>query len=149
LAGAWALGIFSRAAIHLFAATWRAGAESGRHLSGGGLSLAEHRRVELRPGGARRLAPKRYAATLRWRSRGEGRRQLRPFHDGRHTSMTNAAAAGTSPAALMARAGHSDFKTTQGYIDLAGETFREEAVLLEERLFGQKSGQKSRAQRLA
>ncbi|HKI21877.1 MAG TPA: hypothetical protein VKA24_00490 [Gaiellaceae bacterium] len=29
-----------------------------------------------------------------------------------------------------------------GYIDLAGETFREEAELLEERLFGQKSGQK-------
>jgi hypothetical protein len=36
----------------------------------------------------------------------------------------------------MARAGHSDFKTTQGYIDLAGETFREEADLLEERLYG-------------
>jgi hypothetical protein len=36
----------------------------------------------------------------------------------------------------MARAGHSDFKTTQGYIDLAGETFRAEAELLEQRLFG-------------
>jgi hypothetical protein len=60
----------------------------------------------------------------------------------RHTSITNAAAAGVSPAALVARAGHSDFKTTKGYIDLAGETFREEAELLEERLFGQKSGQK-------
>jgi hypothetical protein len=55
---------------------------------------------------------------------------------GGHTSITNAAAAGVAPAALMARAGHSDFKTTQGYIDLAGETFREEAELLEERLFG-------------
>jgi hypothetical protein len=33
-------------------------------------------------------------------------------------------------------AGHSDFATTQGYIDLAGETFREEAARLEERLFG-------------
>ena len=33
-----------------------------------------------------------------------------------------------------ARAGHSDFKTTQGYIDLAGETFREEADRLERRL---------------
>ena len=42
--------------------------------------------------------------------------------------MTNAAAAGLSPAALMARAGHSDFKTTQGYIDLADEHFREEAA---------------------
>ena len=37
---------------------------------------------------------------------------------------------------VMARAGHSDFKTTQGYIDLAGETFRAEAELLEQRLFG-------------
>jgi hypothetical protein len=50
-----------------------------------------------------------------------------------------------SPAALMAgAAGHSDFKTTQGYIDLAGETFRVEAELADERLFGavgQKSGQ--------
>ena len=71
---------------------------------------------------------------------------MRPFHDGRHTSITNAAAAGVSPAALMARAGHSDFKTTQGYIDLAGETFREEAELADERMFGpadQKFGQKS------
>jgi hypothetical protein len=33
-------------------------------------------------------------------------------------------------------------KTTQGYIELAGQTFRDDAVLLEERLFGQKSGQK-------
>jgi integrase len=56
---------------------------------------------------------------------------MRPFHDGRHSSITNAAAAGVAPAALMARAGHSDFKTTQGYIDLAGETFRAEAELLE------------------
>jgi hypothetical protein len=57
-------------------------------------------------------------------------------------SITNAAQAGMSPAALMARSGHSDFKTTQGYIDLAGETFREEADLLDARLFGQKLGQK-------
>jgi len=70
---------------------------------------------------------------------------VRPFHDGRHTSITNSAAAGISPTALMARAGHSDFATTQLYIDLAGETFREEAELLDERLeaaFGQKSGPK-------
>jgi integrase len=38
---------------------------------------------------------------------------VRPFHDLRHSSITNAAAAaGTSPAALMARTGHSDFMTT-------------------------------------
>jgi hypothetical protein len=36
----------------------------------------------------------------------------------------------------MARAGHSDFKTTQVYIDLAGVMFREEAERLERRLWG-------------
>lgn len=40
------------------------------------------------------------------------------------------------PTKLMALVGHSDFATTQGYIDLAGEVFREEAGRLEERLFG-------------
>jgi hypothetical protein len=60
----------------------------------------------------------------------------------RHTWITNAAAAGMSAPALMARAGHSDFKRTQGYIDLAGETFRDEEALFEARLFGQKTGQK-------
>ncbi len=44
----------------------------------------------------------------------------------------------------MARAGHSDFATMQLYIDLAGETFREEAELADERLFGQKSGRSNR-----
>jgi hypothetical protein len=46
---------------------------------------------------------------------------------------------GAPPAALVARAGHSDFKTTQGYIGLAGETFREEADRLEHRLWGDSS----------
>ena len=89
------------------------------------------------------LDPARYAATLRVAlERAKIAKPMRPFHDGRHTSITNAAAAGKSSVALMARAGHSDFKTTQGDIDLAGETFRDEAELLEERLFGQKSRQK-------
>lgn len=89
------------------------------------------------------LDPARYAATLRLAlERAKVDKPMRPFHDGRHTSITNAAAAGTSPAALMARAGHCDYKTTQGYIDLAGETFRDEAQLADERLFGQKLGQK-------
>lgn len=80
---------------------------------------------------------KRYGKTLNAALAKAGvERKMRPFHDGRHTSITNSAAAGLSPAALMARAGHSDFKTTQGYIDLAGETFRAEAELLEQRLFG-------------
>jgi integrase len=82
------------------------------------------------------LDPKRYAETLKLAlAKAKVGRPMRPFHDGRHTSITNAAAAGVSPAALMARAGHSDFKTTQGYIDLAGETFRGEAELADDRLF--------------
>jgi integrase len=57
-------------------------------------------------------------------------------HDLRHSSITNAAAAGTKPEALMSRAGHSSYATTRRYIDLAGEQFREEADRLEERLWG-------------
>ena len=101
-------------------------------------------RVFCNPLTGRPLDPKRYAGTLRLAlTRARVDPAMRPFHDGRHTSITNAAAAGTPPAALMARAGHSDFATTQGYIDLAGETFRAEAELLEQRLFGQNLGQKS------
>jgi hypothetical protein len=89
------------------------------------------------------LDPARYAATLRLAlTRAKVDRPMRPFHDGRHTSITNSTAAGISPAALMARAGHTDFAATQGYIDLAGETFREEAELLDTRLFGAKVGAK-------
>jgi hypothetical protein len=75
---------------------------------------------------------------------GQGRENDAALPRRAHTSITNAAAAGVSPAALMARAGHSNFKTTQGVIDLAGETFREEGELADERMFGavgQTSGQ--------
>ena len=103
-------------------------------------------RVFCHPQTGRPLDQARYAVTLRMAlQRAKVERPMRPFHDGRHTSITNAAAAGVSPAALMARAGHSDFTTTQGYIDLAGERFREEAERADERMFGaidQKSGQK-------
>jgi integrase len=100
-------------------------------------------RVFCNPSTGGPLDPKRYAATLRAAlKRAKVDDYVRPFHDGRHTNITNAAAAGVSPAALMARAGHSDFATTQLYIDLSGETFREEAELADERLFGQKLGQK-------
>jgi hypothetical protein len=67
---------------------------------------------------------------------------VRPFHDQRHTSITNSAAAGVEPLQMMKRAGHADLATTMLYVELAGETFPEAAELLEERLFGQKSGQK-------
>lgn len=62
--------------------------------------------------------------------------KVRPFHDGRHTAITNDAASGMSPEALMTKHGHSDFKTTQGYIDLAGEYFRDEARRAARRKFG-------------
>ncbi len=61
--------------------------------------------------------------------------RVRPFHDLRHSSISHGAAAGMSPAALMARAGHSSYTTTQIYINLSGEIFREEATLLEDRMF--------------
>jgi integrase len=61
---------------------------------------------------------------------------VRPFHDLRHTALTNEAAAGSSPIALMAKAGHSDMKTTRIYLHLAGTVFRDEAEALERRLIG-------------
>jgi integrase len=68
---------------------------------------------------------------------------VRPFHDGRHTSITNGAKAGLNPAALQARAGHASFSTTQRYISLAGETFRNEADQLERRLWGEQADEKA------
>ena len=90
------------------------------------------------------LDHKRYAATLKAAlARARVDKPLRPFHDGRHSSITNAAAAGTPPAALQARAGHSDYSTTQLYIDLAGETFRAEAERLEQLLAGTEAVEKT------
>jgi integrase len=61
---------------------------------------------------------------------------IRPFHDLRHASLTNGAAAGELPLELMARAGHRSMATTRQYIDLAGETFPNAAAALERRLLG-------------
>jgi integrase len=61
---------------------------------------------------------------------------VRPFHDARHASLTNGAAAGESPIALMTRAGHRSMQTTQLYLHLAGTFFRDEAAALERRLLG-------------
>jgi integrase len=61
---------------------------------------------------------------------------VRPSHDLRHSSITNAARAGTPPEALMTRAGHSSYATTRRYINLAGSRFSEEADRLEKRLWG-------------
>lgn len=65
---------------------------------------------------------------------------VRPFHDARHGSLTNGAAAGEAPIALMARAGHRSMSTTNQYLYLAGVVFRDEAAALEERMLG--SGRK-------
>ena len=53
-------------------------------------------------------------------------RPMREYHDWRHTGITNAAAAGMSPMAIMQMAGHSDFKTTERYVDLAKVVFADE-----------------------
>lgn len=62
--------------------------------------------------------------------------RIRPFHDLRHTAITLDAASGSSPIAVMTKAGHASFKTTQRYLHLAGVVFREEATRLEEKVLG-------------
>jgi integrase len=62
--------------------------------------------------------------------------RVRPFHDLRHTAITNDAASGSNPIAVMTKAGHSDMKTTKRYMHLAGVVFRDEAERLEKRLLG-------------
>lgn len=59
---------------------------------------------------------------------------VRPFHDLRHTSLTNEAAAGSNAVALMAKAGHTDMRITRRYLHLAGIVFHDEADALERRL---------------
>jgi len=59
---------------------------------------------------------------------------VRPFHDGRHSAITNAAAV-MSGLAVMKRAGHSAFSVTQKYIDLAGVEFADEAEMAGSRAF--------------
>jgi hypothetical protein len=62
---------------------------------------------------------------------------VRPFHDLRHTALTNEAASGSNPIAIMANAGHSDMKVTRRYLHLAGTVFRDEAEAHERRLLGE------------
>jgi integrase len=78
----------------------------------------------------------RYAGTLNKALAKAGVEGLvRPFHDGRHTAITNDAVSGSSPAGLQKRAGHSSFSITQRYIDLAGQEFHEESERHQERVF--------------
>jgi len=62
--------------------------------------------------------------------------RIRPFHDLRHTAITLDAASGSSEIAVLTKAGHASFKTTQRYLHLAGVVFREEAARLEEKVLG-------------
>ena len=95
------------------------------------------------------LNPKRYAETFREVLKRAGISDyIRPFHDGRHSSITNAARHGRADLALMTLAGHSDFRVTRRYIHLAGEMFRGEADRMGQALWGESadSGTKSRYQ---
>jgi integrase len=92
------------------------------------------------------LDHKRYADTFRAalvKAKIEG--YVRPFHDGRHSAITNDAAAGNSGLAVMRRASHSDFRVTQQYLDLAGVEFAEEAERAAARAFAHVPRAKVRA----
>ena len=58
------------------------------------------------------------------------------LHDLRHAALTNLAATGASPIAVMATAGHRSMQTTKQYLHLAGVVFRDDADALSRRLLG-------------
>ena len=58
---------------------------------------------------------------------------VRTFRDLRRASLTNGAAAGETPIALMTRASHANMSTTQTYMHMDGVVFPDEAQRLEER----------------
>jgi site-specific recombinase XerD len=61
------------------------------------------------------------------------------IHDLRHAALTNLAATGASPIAVMATAGHRSMSTTKQYVHLAGVVFRDDAVRLAQRMLGVES----------
>jgi integrase len=74
------------------------------------------------------LNVKRYAAAVREALVRAGITEyVRPFHDGRHSAITNAARAGRGEMALTTIAGHSDSRITRRYTHLAGVMFADEA----------------------
>lgn len=94
-------------------------------------------RVFVHPAKGSALDPTLYGETFRAALKRAGvTRPMRPFHDGRHTAITNDARSGNAPLSIQTRAGHASFSTTQRYIDLAGVVFRQEAERLEQHLFG-------------
>ena len=57
-------------------------------------------------------------------------------HDLRHAALTNLAATGASPIAVMSTAGHRSMSTTMQYVHLAGVVFRDDADALAQRMLG-------------
>jgi integrase len=103
---------------------------------GRGRYQGDGERVFCHPLKGSTLDHKRYAETFRDALERAGITDyVRPFHDGRHSAITNDAAAGNSGLAVMRRAGHSDFRVTQMYLDLAGVEFAEEAERAAARAF--------------
>jgi integrase len=64
---------------------------------------------------------------------------FRPNHDLRVTGATNELIAGANPGTIQAKLGHSDYRTTQRYVNLAGVVFADEAAALERRMLGVES----------
>jgi integrase/recombinase XerD len=96
-----------------------------------------HREDELvfcNPKRGSRIDPDWFAAELRAALAAAGvDGYVRPFHDLRHASLTNGAAAGEQPLELMTRAGHRSMATTKQYLHLAGVVFPDAAKALEQR----------------
>ena len=61
---------------------------------------------------------------------------FRRCHDLRVTAGTNDVMAGMSPAKLQQKLGHTNYRVTQRYVNLAGVVFSDEAEALERRLLG-------------
>ncbi len=98
-----------------------------QHRSGSAFQ-GDDERMFVSPYRGSPLNPKRYATTFRTALAGAGILDyVRPFHDGRHSAITNAARHGRGEMALMTIAGHSDSRTTRRYTHLAGVMFAEEA----------------------
>ena len=113
---------------------------------GRSLYQGDDERVFCHPTRGSALDHKRYAKTFRAALERAGITDyVRPFHDGRHSAITDDAAAGNSGLAVMRRAGHSDFRVTQQYLDLAGVGFEEEADRAAARAFAHVPGARVRA----
>lgn len=98
--------------------------------------LQRRRRARLlQPEDRRRYREEHFAAAFAAAREAAGISDyVRPFHDLRHTAITNDAASGASPIAVMSKAGHASMGTTKRYLHLAGVVFRHEAAALEQRL---------------